>query len=94
VRANIVPPSLTALAGLTVAEVARRYRVSPDKVRTWINNGTLRAVNRRDICSGRPSWVIPPEALVDFERARAAAPPTKPARRKKRTSSVDYFPHL
>ena len=34
-----------AAAGLTVADVARRYRVSPDKVRGWIARGELIAIN-------------------------------------------------
>ncbi len=78
--------------GLTVADVARRYRVSPDRVRAWIARGELLAVNRRDTRSSRPSWVVPPEALEEFERGRAATPPPKAVRRKKRPSIVDYYP--
>jgi hypothetical protein len=78
--------------GLTVADVARRYRVSPERVRRWIANGAILAINRRDTRTGRPSWVITPEALADFERGRAATPPPKQVRRKKRTSLVDYYP--
>jgi len=78
--------------GYTVSDIAARYRVSPDRVRAWIGRGELRAINRRDVRSGRPSWVIPPEALADFERGRAAAPPPKPPRRKKKTSLVDFYP--
>jgi len=55
--------------------------------------GELRAINRRDSRAARPSWVIPPEALIEFERARAAAPPPKPKRRK-RAAIPDYFPNL
>lgn len=79
-------------AGLTVAEVARRYRVSPERVRAWIRSGALRGINRRDIRSGRPSWVILPEALAEFERGRAAAPPAPRPQRRKRTARVDYYP--
>lgn len=87
-----MPTDAASARGLTVADIARRYRVSEDRVRGWIARGELRAINRRDICSGRPSWVIPPEALADFERGRAATPPPKPARRKKRTNLVDFYP--
>ena len=50
-------------AGLTVADVARRYRVGEDKVRGWIARGELRAVNTATVLCGRPRWVISPDAL-------------------------------
>jgi excisionase family DNA binding protein len=77
--------------GLTVAEVARRFRVSPDRVRAWIKRGELAAINTRDVRSGRPRFVILPEALAAFEQGRSVAPPPKPRRRKK-TGMVDYYP--
>jgi transposase len=78
--------------GMTVRDVARRYRVGKGRVRAWISRGELRAVNRRDIRSGRPSWVVPPEALAEFESGRAAAVRPKPQRRRKKTAAVDYYP--
>lgn len=33
--------------GLTVPEVAARYRVSAERVHNWIKSGALRAINRR-----------------------------------------------
>jgi hypothetical protein len=82
----------TAGRGFTVADVAARHRVSPDRVRAWIGKGILRALNRNDTRSGKPSWVIMPEALAEFELGRQAATPPKPARRKKRTTQVDFYP--
>jgi hypothetical protein len=79
-------------AGLTVADVARRYRVSPDKIRSFIRRGELVAINTATALCGRPRFVIMPEALAEFERQRLAGPPPKPARRKKRTALVDYYP--
>jgi excisionase family DNA binding protein len=78
--------------GLTVAEVARRYRVSPDKVRGWIKRGELPAINTADTKCGKPRFVITPEALAEFERSRQAATPPKPVKRRKRANYVDYFP--
>lgn len=84
--------SKTCSPGLTVREVAGRYRVGVSRVLGWIRRGELRAINRRDTHCDRPSWVIPPDALTAFERGRQAATPTpKPVRRKK-TCEIDYYP--
>jgi hypothetical protein len=82
----------TPAAGLTVRDVARRYRVGEDKVRAWIARGELAAVNTSAALCGRPRWIVLPDALLAFEQRRAGGPPPKPARRRKRTALVDYFP--
>jgi hypothetical protein len=90
-----VPDTLTLLApgtGLTVRDMARRWRVGEDKVRAWIRRGELRALNTAATMCGRPRYVITPDALADFERARSAAPPKPTPRRKKRTGLIDFFP--
>jgi hypothetical protein len=87
-RASDPPPS----AGLTVSDVARRYRVGEDKVRVWIRAGRLGAVNTADARCARPRFVVLPHHLEAFERAQAAGPPPKPPRRRKRTQQVDYYP--
>jgi transposase len=79
-------------AGLTVRDVARRYRVSPDKVRAWIRRGELRAINTAMVLCGKPRWVVLPDALTEFERRRDAGPPPKPKRRARKSDLVDYFP--
>ncbi len=79
------------LRGLTVADVARRYRVGEDKVRRWIAGGELKGINTATALCAKPRWVIPPEALAEFERRRAGGPPPKPPRRL-RTTVVDYYP--
>jgi hypothetical protein len=86
-RETSAPP-----AGLTVADVARRYRVGEDKVRTWIARGELLAINTAMALCGRPRWVIPADALAGFERRRAGGPPPKQPRRRKRTAVVDFYP--
>jgi hypothetical protein len=78
-------------AGLTVREVARRYRISPDKVRALIARGELRAINTASVLCGKPRWVVTPEALAEFERRRAGGPPPEAPRRKKRKPVVDYY---
>jgi hypothetical protein len=87
-RLDPSPPA----AGLTVADVAKRYRVSPDKVRRWIDRGELLAVNTAEALCGKPRYVITAEALAEFERRRSTAPPPKPKRRKKSPVMMDYFP--
>jgi excisionase family DNA binding protein len=90
-RANAVHD--ISACGLTVTEVARRFRVSADKVRTWIKRGELRAVNTADRRCRRPRFIVPVEALSDFERRRAAATPEAPKPpRRKRTNAVDFYP--
>jgi len=76
-----------------VRDVARRYRVSPDKVRRWIDRGELLAVNTAAALCGRPRWVIPAEALVEFEKGRRGGPTPKPQRRqRRRVHEIDFYP--
>lgn len=77
--------------GFTVTEVARLFRVSPDKIRNWIRTGRLGAVNTSQSRSGKPRFVVLPHHLAEFERGSSAAPPCK-VKRRKRTPIVDYFP--
>jgi hypothetical protein len=81
----------TLLAGLTVPEVAERYRVGEDKVRGWILRGELEAINTSSALCGRPRYVITREALAKFEAGRRAAKVQKP-KRKKKSDIPDYFP--
>ena len=81
-----------AAAGMTVKEIARRYRVSPDKVRTWIARCELGAINTSSALCGKPRYVILPEHLTAFEQRRAGGPLPKPTRRRMRQVLVDYYP--
>jgi excisionase family DNA binding protein len=83
---------MNAEPGLTVRDVARRYRVGEDKVRGWIARGELRAVNTATVRCGRSRWVIPVDALAEFERARAGGPPPTAPRRRRRLVARDYYP--
>jgi transposase len=92
VHAQPTTSAATAQPGLTVRDAARRYRVSPDKVRGWINRGELPAVNTAAALCGKPRWLILPEGLAAFERRRAGGPTLKPPRRRRRPQMVDFYP--
>jgi hypothetical protein len=84
----------TSARGLTVADVARRYRVSPDKVRGWIRSGELAAVNTAPSLCAKPRYVVTPEALERFEAGRQAATvvPKRMKRIKRQAGAVDFYP--
>jgi hypothetical protein len=79
-------------AGLTVRDLACRYRVGEDKIRAWIRRGELRAVNTAMNLCGKPRWVVGAADLAEFECRRASGPAPEPRQRKKKSYEVDYFP--
>ncbi len=90
--ADTLPPPTR---GYTVLDISRRHRVSPDKVRGWIRSGELIAINTAATVCGKPRWIVTPEALERFEKARQTSTPPpkpKPRRRKNPPDWVDYFP--
>jgi transposase len=91
-RVEPVPSQSDPVRGLTVADVARRYRVGEDKVRRWIARGELAAINTAAAFCGKPRWVITPDALIAFERRRAGGPRPTPKRRRRQPPAVDYLP--
>ena len=82
--------------GLTVKQLAMRYRVSPDKIRNWIRRGELRALNVASRLCGRPRFVITADAHADFERGRHAATPDapKPRRQRRPANVIDFYPDV
>jgi len=84
-----VPSADTPLSGYSVADLCRRWKVGPDKIRGFLRRGELVGVNVAANLSGRPQWRITAESVERFERRRSSAPPPKPPRRK-RTDEVDY----
>jgi len=88
VRADTSAPP----AGLTVRDVARRYRVGEEKVRSWIMRGELKAINTAMLACARPRWVILPDSLTEFEQRRAGGPPPKPRRRPRAVGTIDFYP--
>ena len=62
-RRNLTPPA-----------IARRYGVATAKVTDWIRTGELAALNLARRGCTRPRYSITPEALEQFEQARAVVP--------------------
>jgi transposase len=78
--------------GLTVRDLAARYRVGPDKIRAWIRKGELKAIDTASSRVGKPRWVFLPHHLAEFERGREAGPPPKAARRSRLKGQIDFYP--
>jgi excisionase family DNA binding protein len=91
-----MPPDACPLLprGSTVRDIARRYRVGEDTVRRWIRSGELAAINTARVRCGKPRFVVTPEALEKFERARQAetTTPNLAPRRRLTTGLIDYYP--
>jgi hypothetical protein len=81
-----------AQAGLTPRELARRWRISPDRVRAMILRGELQAINVSATRCGRRRYIVLPHHLAEWERTRQAGPPPATAKRKKRVVKVDFYP--
>ncbi len=67
---------------LTPSEIAKRLRVSSEKVMGWIRRAELRAVNLGD--SARSRYRVRPADLEGFLKMREVQPPT-PRRRRSTT---------
>jgi transposase len=90
--AEQLPTRGLTVAGYVVRDLARRWRVSEDKVRLWIKRGELKATNTAMALCGRPRWVVSADAVAEFERRRASGPPPKVSRRPRHAAAIDYFP--
>jgi excisionase family DNA binding protein len=76
---------------LTVPEVAKFLRVSPDKVLSWIRSGRLRGFNVAETETGRPKYRVSPEELEAFINVRM---PFQPPRRGRPVGRRRRFPAL
>jgi hypothetical protein len=77
---------------LSPVEYACRLGVKPERVRTWIKSGALRAVNVGD--KSRPRFRIAPSAIAEFEELRSGkqtVPPPSRKRKAARPGFVKFF---
>ena len=56
---------------LSAPAVAAMFGCDVQKVRRWISDGLLEAVNAADIGAGRPLWKIHPDAVTRFAELRS-----------------------
>jgi hypothetical protein len=52
----------------------------------------LRGINTAAALSGKPRWVITPDALASFENRRAGGPTPKAQRRRRTPTVIDFYP--
>lgn len=86
-----MPPAELSLAGYTVADLCRRWKIGPDKIRLFLRRGELVGVNVASNVSARPQWRITAESVARFEQRRSSIPLPVLAKRRKRTTQVDYY---
>jgi hypothetical protein len=79
-------------AGFRVADLCRRWKVGPDKIRGFLRRGELIGVNLASNLSGKPQWRITPESVEEFEERRSSKPLPKPIRRRRAQAAIDFFP--
>jgi excisionase family DNA binding protein len=80
---------------MTVPEVAKLLRVSPDKVLSWIRSGRLRGYNIAERENGRPKYRVNPDDLQAFTQQRAITQPAPKGRPVgRRRIPVIARPHL
>ena len=78
------------LVYLTPPELAARYGCNASKVRGWIRDGELAAIDLATRGSSKPRYKISPEAIAEFERRRSATPRPRPIRRR-RPAAIKSF---
>ena len=74
---------LTSGRALSVRQLARRWAVSPKKIRAMLKRGILRGF---DVGFGRTQIRIPPEAIREAEQRLAVQTPSP---RRKRRHEID-----
>lgn len=73
---------------LTPPEVAKQLGIHAEKVRAWIEQGELIAVNVAENAKGRPTWRIAALELEKFLASRQCRPRLKLTRIRRRRSTL------
>ena len=80
----------------TLDAIATRWGVSHGTVLTLVYQGVLRAIDISTNPRRKSRYVVPPEALTEFEASRMTPPPSPPPppRRRPRAAQsevIEYF---
>lgn len=76
---------------LILQAVAEQLGVTKRTVRTWIDDGELRAVDCSIKPGSKPRYRVRPEDLERFLERRATMPAVKATRRRQMAEVPDYF---
>lgn len=81
------------MTAYTPPQVAEKYGVKPETVRSWIASGELEAVNLASPKSTRSRWRVMPDALERFLAGRSNHKPeaAKPRRRRKKKLKLAFL---
>jgi hypothetical protein len=67
----------------TLAEIAARWGCSHSTVLSHVYTGELRALDISTNRRQRSRYIVPGDALAEFEQSRATPPPEPPPKRKR-----------
>ncbi|MDA0240702.1 MAG: hypothetical protein O3A84_11850 [Proteobacteria bacterium] len=74
----------------TPPELAKRWKMTPEKVIRLIRSGSLNGFDSSIVPGiGRPRFLIPPEAVADFENDLTRAGKVEKTVRRKRKKIID-----
>jgi hypothetical protein len=78
-------------SAMTPPQVAKRWRVSSDKVLAFVKKGELKAFNVALSEHGRPRFRVLIDDVLDFEQRRTVKQKSKTRRQRNRRSDVIHF---
>jgi len=76
---------------LTPPVLAKRWRCTPARVVTLIKRGDLAGFTLSPATARRPRWLVNPDDVLAFERARATTPQPKATRRRNASKPTRHF---
>jgi len=79
------------IASLTPPELARRWRVAPEKIVVMIRKGVLHGFDVSTPGSRRPRYRVNISEVISYEERRSAAAPVKAVRRKRKKQTENSF---
>jgi len=75
----------------TLAEVAERWSCCHSSVLSLVKSGELSAIDISSNPAGRSRYIVPFDALADFEARRTVSPPSAPTKRRPKLTRRDVI---